>query len=455
MEINKSIFRTYDIRGVVPDALNPDVANLIGKGFATIMKNKGEETIIVGHDIRLTSESLNKSLIEGIVSTGMNVIDIGLCATPMTYFAREHLNIKPSIMITASHNPKEYNGFKICGLGKDTIFGDEIQELRKFIEKGEFAVSSVKGRVEEKNINSVYIDEIFGKVKLGNKKLKVAIDYGNGSASIFADDFSKKLGLEIYSVCNIPDGNFPNHHPDPSQEKYMLDFEKFIVDNGCDIGISFDGDADRVIVFDENGRILFGDEYAIIIWRDLLPKNFGAKVLLDVKCSQSLYEEAKRLGGVPEFCKVGSPLIKNEIRKQNLLFSAEYAGHVYFNDEHYGYDDAIYGAMRILKILSETDKKMSELSKDAMKYHGTPEVLVRVTDDNKFKIVNEVRDEYLNRGLEVITVDGARIIFSDGWGLIRASNTGPNLTVKAEATSIERAEEILSEIKNYVEEYSK
>ena len=451
MKVNKSIFRSYDIRGIVPDDLNTEVANLIGKGFATLMKNEGESTIIVGHDIRLTSEELNKALIEGIISTGMNVIDIGLCATPMSYFAREYLKVKPSIMITASHNPKEYNGFKICALGRDTIFGEEVQALREFIDKGEFAVSEAKGTVENKNLNDAYMNDILSKVKLGDRKLKVAVDYGNGSAAIFAGEFFQKLGVEVYSVCDVPNGNFPNHHPDPSQEKHMLEFEKFIVEKGCDIGIAFDGDADRVIVFDENGRILFGDEYAIIIWRNLLPKNPGAKVLMDVKCSQSLYEEAIKLGGVPEFCKVGSPLIKKEIRKQNLLFSAEYAGHVYFNDEHYGYDDAMYSAARVLKILSETDKKMSELSKDAMKYKGSPEVIVRVTDETKFEIVNKIKNLYIDRGFEVIDVDGARIIFEDGWGLIRASNTGPNLTIKSEATTIERCEEILNEIKKYIE----
>lgn len=452
MEINKKIFRTYDIRGVVPDDLDVNAANLIGKGFATLMKNEGEKTIIVGHDVRLTSEELSDALIEGIISTGMNVIDIGFCVTPMTYFAREYLKIKPSVMITASHNPKEYNGFKICALGKDTIFGDEVQALREFIEKGEFAVSDEKGTVECKSLRDAYINDILSKIKLGDRKLKVAVDCGNGSASILVKDFFEKLGVEYVPTCCVPDGNFPNHHPDPSQEKNMLEFEKFIVENKCDVGVAFDGDADRVIVFDENGKILFGDEYAIVIWRDLLPRYKGAKVLMDVKCSQSLYDEALRLGGNPEFCKVGSPLIKNEIRKQNLLFSAEYAGHVYFNDEHYGYDDALYGAARVLKILSNTDKKMSELSSDAIKYHGTPEVLVKVTDENKFKLVEDVRNEYIKRGVEVIAIDGARVIFEDGWGLIRASNTGPNLTIKAEATTMERAEEIINEIKKYIDE---
>ena len=451
MQINKSIFRTYDIRGIVPDALDANVANLVGKAFATLMKNESETKIIVGHDARLSSEELNESLIKGIISTGINVIDIGLCVTPMTYFAREYLKIKPSIMITASHNPKEYNGFKICALGRDTIFGEEVQDLRKFIEKGEFAESENLGTVENMSLKEAYINDILSKINLGNRKLKVAVDAGNGSASILVEDFFIRLNVEAVYTCCTPDGNFPNHHPDPSQEKNMLEFEKFIVENKCDIGIAFDGDADRVIAFDENGKILYGDEYAIVIWRDLLPKNPGAKVILDVKSSQNLYEEGIRLGGVSEFCKVGSPLMKNEIRKQNLLFAAEYAGHVYFNDEHYGFDDALYGAGRVLKILSETDKKMSELSKDAMKYHGTPEVLYKVTEETKFKIVEDIKNEYLKRGIKVIDIDGARVIFEDGWGLIRASNTGPNLTIKAEATKMERAEEIINEIKSYIE----
>ena len=455
MEINKNIFRTYDIRGVVPTEIDENVATLIGKGFATLMSKEGEKTIIVGHDVRLTSESLTNALIEGIISTGMNVIDIGICVTPMTYFAREYLKIKPSIMVTASHNPKEYNGFKICGLGTDTIFGDEIQALREFIEKGEFIVSENKGTVEKKSLKDAYINDILNKVKLGDRKLKVAIDCGSGAGSLFAEELFRKLGVEVLPVCCEPDGNFPIHHPDPSQEKNMLEFEKFIVDNKCDVGLGFDGDADRVIAFDENGKIYYGDEFAIIIWRDLMPKHPGSKVLMDVKCSQSLYDEGIKLGGVSEFCKVGSSLIKAEIRKQNLLFTAEYAGHVYFNDEHFGYDDAMYAGARLLKILSNTNKKMSELSEGVNKYYGTPEIIVKVTDETKFKIVEMIKEKYVKNGVKVIDIDGARVVFEDGWGLIRASNTGPNLTIKSEATSELRRDEIINQIKEYIKQSEK
>ena len=455
MIISRNVFRGYDIRGVYPTDINAEAAEKIGKGFATLMKRAGQNKIIVGHDIRLSGEDLFEALAEGINSIGVDVINIGLCATPTTYFARELFGIKPSIMITASHNPKEYNGFKICALGADTIYGDEIQDLRKFIEEGKFDISDVPGKIEYRNITQEYIDYTVNKVKLGNRKLKVAVDCGSGSGSLYAKEAYTRLGCEVLMVADTPDGNFPIHHPDPSQEKYMLELEEFVRQNNCDIGIAFDGDADRVICIDEKGNIHYGDEYMIIAWRDLMPKYPNSVGILDVKCTQSLYEEIEKLGGKAEFCRVGSSLIKAELRKRNLVFAGEYAGHIYFNDEHYGYDDAMYGGARLLKILSETQKKMSMLSEGAMKYHGTPEIIVRVTDETKFEIVDKIKEEYINKGLKVIGIDGARIIYDDGWGLIRASNTGPNLTIKAEATTNERCEEIINEIKGYIEKYLK
>lgn len=452
MEVPKNIFRGYDIRGIYPTEVNREVARLIGLGFATLMKNQGETKIIVGHDNRKSYSELYEGLSEGILATGMNIIDIGFCVTPMTYFARELLSNKASIMITASHNPKEYNGFKICGLGRDTIYGEEIQDLRKFIEKGEFASSDTLGTVEKKDISGDYTKYITDKVKLGDRKLKVAIDCGNGVGSLFAEEIFEKLGVEVLPVCCESDGDFPIHHPDPSQEKYMLDFEKFIVEQKCDVGLGFDGDADRVIAFDENGKILFGDEFMALIWRDLMPKHPGAKAILDVKCTQALYEEIEKLGGVPEFCKVGSSLIKAQIRKENLIFAGEYAGHIYFNDEHYGYDDAMYSGARLLRILSNTDKKMSELSEGLPKYAGTPEIIVKVTDETKAQIVEAVKNRFIEEGYEVIGVDGARVIIGHGWGLVRYSNTGPNLTIKAESTTIEAANEIIEQIKKYIDE---
>lgn len=452
MIISRNVFRGYDIRGIYPTEINADAAEKIGKGFATLMKEKGETKIIVGHDIRLSGEDLFASLADGITSTGLDVINIGLCATPTSYFARELFGVKPSIMITASHNPKEYNGFKICGLGRDTIYGEEIQDLRKFIEAGNFATSEVPGKIEYRNITQEYIDYTVNKVKLGDRKLKVAVDCGSGSGSLYAREAYTRLGAEVLMVADEPDGNFPIHHPDPTQEKNMVEFKKFVVENKCDLGIAFDGDADRVICLDENGKILFGDEFMIIAWRDLMPKHPESIGILDVKCTQSLFEEIEKLGGHAEFCKVGSSLIKAELRKRNLVFAGEYAGHIYFNDEHYGYDDALYAGARMLQILSNTDKKMSELLDGVTKYEGSPEVIYPVTDETKLQIVEKVKNRFVAEGYKTIDIDGARVIFEDGWGLIRASNTGPNLTIKSEAKTKERCAEILDQIKRYIEE---
>lgn len=454
MNISKNIFRGYDIRGVYPTEIDESVAKTIGMGFATLMKQQGNTDMIVGRDVRISSDTLFNALVEGITSTGMNVVNIGKCMTPMTYFAREILHIKPSIMITASHNPKEYNGFKICGMGRDTIFGQEIQDLRVFIEKGEFIEAEEKGLVRDEDIKDIYLNYITDRVKLGDKKLRVAVDCGSGAAGIFAREFFTKLGVEEFFIeCEEPDGNFPIHHPDPSQEKNMLEFEKFIVDKKCDIGIAFDGDADRLICFDENGKILFGDEYMIVIWRDLIKNHPGAEAILDVKCTQSLYEELEKLGAKPRFVRVGSSYIKDEIRDNNLIFAGEYAGHIYFNDEYFGFDDSFYSAARTLKILSNTDKKMSELLEGVAKYVGTPEKLVRVNDATKFETVEKCKNALSERGYKIIDVDGARVVYDYGWGLVRASNTGPNLTIKAEADNKDDVEKIMKEIEELIEMY--
>ena len=455
MEISKNIFRGYDIRGIVPDEIDENVAREIGKGFATLMKRAGNSQIIVGRDARLSGDSLFNALAEGIISTGMDVINIGYCMTPMTYFAREILNIKPSVMITASHNPKEYNGFKMCAMGKDTIYGEEIQEFRRFLQTEDFEVAEEKGKIIDKDLRETYISYIVDRVKLGSRKLKVAVDCGSGAAGWFAREFYQKLGVDEFLIeCEKPDGNFPIHHPDPSQEKHMLKFEEFIRENKCDIGIAYDGDADRIICFDENGRINFGDEFMIIIWRDLIKNHPGADAILDVKCTQSLYEDLEKIGAKPRFVKVGSSYIKADIRENNLIFAGEYAGHIYFNDEYFGFDDSFYSTARILKILSNTDKKYSELLDGITRYVGTPERIVKVTDETKFEIVDKCTKHFKEKGYNVIDVDGSRVIYDGGWGLVRASNTGPNLTIKAEALTEEKCNEIMNEIEETVKMYS-
>ncbi len=451
MEISKNIFRGYDIRGIYPEEIDENVARKIGRGFATLMKKEGNKAIIVGRDARLSGEALFNALSLGINEIGLDVINLGNCMTPMTYFAREILNIKPSIMITASHNPKEYNGFKICAMGKDTIYGEEIQEFRRFLEQEQFDFSEEKGKIIDKDIKEEYLNYITDRVKLGERKLRVAVDCGSGSAGWFAREFYKKLGVEEFFIeCEEPDGNFPIHHPDPTQESNMIKFEEFIVKNKCDIGIAYDGDADRIICFDEKGNINFGDEFMIIVWRDLIKTHPGADAILDVKCTQSLYEDLEKNGAKPRFVKVGSSFIKAEIRKNNLIFAGEYAGHIYFNDDYFGFDDSFYSTARILKILSNTDKKYSELLDGINRYISTPERIVKTTDEKKFLIVDKCVKYLKDNGYNVIDIDGARIIYDYGWGLIRASNTGPNFTIKAEATTKEQCENIMNEIEEII-----
>ena len=459
MQKYEHAFGKNDIRGIYGEDITEELYFYTGIGFVEwLKKQSGKEPsemhITVTKDARLHSTPLENALVEGITSTGANVIKLGLAPTPIGYYSEVKgvagQEVIASAIITASHNPKEYNGLKICALGRDVIYGEEIQDLRKFVEDGEFEEG--EGKVIDRDIREEYISYIVDRVKLGDKKLKVAVDAGNGVGGIFIEEFMERLGVEdvVYS-CIEPDGNFPNHHPDPSQEKNMLDFEKLVVENNCDIGISFDGDADRIICFDENGKILFGDEFMILIWRDLMKSYPGAEAILDVKCTQSLYEEIEKLGGKPRFVRVGSPFIKAEIRKNNLIFAGEYAGHIYFNDEYFGFDDSYYSAARLLKILSNTDKKMSELSNGVKKYVGTPEQFVMLTDETKINVVEKVKKQFVSEGYDVIDVDGARILFGYGWGLVRCSNTEPKLTIKAEADTKENVEKIMEIINKAIE----
>ena len=364
MGVPKNIFRVYDIRGIYPNEIDREVARLIGAGFASMMKAEGQSQIIVGHDNRKSYADLYDGLSEGILSTGMNIIDIGFCVTPMTYFARELLGIKPSIMITASHNPKEYNGFKICGLGRDTIYGDGIQELREFIEKGDFATSDVKGTVEPRDIRDDYINYIINKVKLGDRKLKVAIDCGNGVGSLFAEEIFTKLGCEVLPVCCESDGDFPIHHPDPSQEKYMLDFEKFIVDNKCDIGLGFDGDADRVVAIDTDGEIIDGDKMLYILASQKL--RAGDKAVGTSISGLGLESALNKLGIHLIRTKVGAREVASKMKEVEAILGAEPCGHV-FNELEYS--DGVSVAIELINILNRTRLALKQLLKNYVDAH--------------------------------------------------------------------------------------
>lgn len=449
--INPAIFKAYDIRWVFGEDFNKEVAIQIGKGFGTWVKEINENTIIVGHDNRKSSDELNEGLIEGILSTGINVIDIGLVTTPILFYSRKLLDNGPAIMITASHNPGEYNGFKMClNKNEENIFGDKIQELRKRIESGNFAFG--EGILTHKNIIQDYINNVCEKVKLGNRKIKAVVDCGNGSASIIAVELMQKLGVEVIPLYCDSNPDFPNHHPDPSVPSNLKDACKLVVEEKADLGIAFDGDGDRIGIIDENGKVLLGDEFMTVIWRDIMKKYPGSEALIDIKCSQSLVDEVEKLGGKPIYIRTGNPYIKAAMRERKIPFSGEMSGHIFFADEYYGFDDATYAAARFLRILSNTDKKASQLLEGVNKYYSTPEETIRIEDEKeKLAFVNNIKEYFTQKGYKIIAEDGARVIFEDGWGLVRSSNTSPLATLRFEGKTPEALENIKQEFNKAIE----
>lgn len=444
MEVNREIFRSYDIRGIVGKDLDSNFAQNFGKAFGSFVQEVGESKIIVGHDCRESSEELNEALIKGLLSTGIDIIDIGLATTPMVYYARRKLEIGPAIQITASHNPSEYNGFKMSvNLDEETIYGEKIQEVREYMEKGEFKTG--QGSLEKRSIKEMYINEMTEKIKLGNRKLKVVIDCANATPCIVTEELFEKLGVEVVPLyCNL-DAKFPNHHPDPSVEKNMLDLAAKVKEVKADVGFGFDGDGDRVGVVDEKGNMIFGDTYMLIMWREVIKNYPNSRALVEVKCSQKLWDELEKLGAKPEFIRTGNPYIKAAMKEKGVPFSGEMSGHIFYRDEYYGFDDALYAAARFARMLSNTDKKVSELLEGTTEYIITPEMSKNVDDTVKFEFIDKAVDYFKNKGFKVVDVDGARVIFDYGWGLIRASNTSPKITMRYEANSQENLEQIQKE----------
>ena len=445
MQIKPEIFRSYDIRGIVGEDIDKNVAEKLGKSFGSYIQEKlGENKVIVGHDNRESSDELSQYLIKGLTETGVNVIDIGLATTPMVYYARKLFDLGPAIQITASHNPGEYNGFKMClKKEEESIYGEKIQEIREYTEQENFKTGS--GSVEKKEVLENYIDQIAEKVKMGSRKLKVVVDAGNGTASIVAEKLQKKLGTEVIPLYCDLNPQFPNHHPDPSVPKNLEALAKKVVEEKADLGIGYDGDGDRIGLVDEKGNMIFGDFYMLILWRDIIKKYPNSKALVEVKCSQSLWDELVKLGAEPEFIRTGNPYIKAAMREKNVPFSGEMSGHIFFRDEYYGFDDAAYAAARIQRILSNTDKKASELLEGINTYIATPELTKTVDEKIKFEIIERAVNYFKEKGFKVIDVDGARVIFDNGWGLIRASNTSPKITIRYEAKTKEDLNQIKEE----------
>lgn len=391
-----------------------------------------------GRDNRLSSRPYSDILVEALVKAGFDVKDVGEVPTPVLYYALRHLRIPTGIMITGSHNPPEYNGFKIA-IDNHCIFGKSIKRIHELID-GEKEIPTGDGKVETIDAVTPYIDEIASKIKLG-RRLKVVTDSGNGMAGGVAPQLLKKMGAEVIELFSESDGNYPNHHPDPTQPGEYTVLMDTVKREGADVGLAYDGDADRLGAVDENGKMVYGDEMLILFSREILKNNPGATICMEVKCSQGLVEDIEAHGGKPHMTPTGHSIIEAELEKTGALLAGEMSGHLYFNDEWYGFDDSIYSGARLLRILSNTDKKLSQLLADAPKYFSTPEIRVEVPDDKKFDIVESIK-EHFKRDFKVIDIDGVRFLTENGWGLVRASNTQPALVIRAEAKTEEGLDHI-------------
>lgn len=444
--IEPRIFREYDIRGVWGKDLTEDAVSAIARAFAYYLRQgiqKDKLTVTVGRDVRHSSPAIFKHLSEGLISSGVDVIDIGVCPTPLQYFSLHRLTVDGGVMITGSHNPPEFNGLKLS-VGVETIYGDRIQDVRRIIEGG-YIINGSGGMLRHDIISDYigYIKGIFGNLE----KVKVVIDAGNGTAGLVAPTILRQLGCDVIELYCEPDGNFPNHHPDPTIIDNLKDLMERVRSENADIGIGYDGDADRIGVIDENGDVVWGDRLMIIFARDILESNPGATIIGEVKSSQTLYDDIRLHGGNPIMWKAGHSLIKGKMKETGALLAGEMSGHIFFADRYFGYDDAIYAGLRLIEILSKKGKPYSvrALLSGVPVTVFTPEIRIPCPDEAKFEVVKRAKEAF--RDYPLIDIDGIRIKFDDGWGLIRASNTQPALVMRFEA----KDEDSLNRIRGFVE----
>ncbi len=447
VHINPAIFRAYDIRGIEEKDLTPQVAMLIGKSYGTYIQKiqKEKAKIAIGRDNRLGSKLLQESFIDGLLSTGSDVIDIGLSTSPMLYFSVVKWALSGGVNVTGSHNPLGYNGFKLIRKGPNPVAENEIQELKTIIENGAFKTG--KGEIQQKQIKSEYFDFLRGEVKV-QRKIKAVVDAGNGIAGPYAPELLRQIGCDVIELYCESDGTFPNHMPDPEMEENTIDLRKEVIKHKADIGLAYDGDADRLGFVDENGRRYESEMLLVLLARDFLEKHPGEKVLLDVKCSQKVADDIEAHGGIPIFWKTGHSIVKKKMREDNILLGGEISGHMFFGERFYGFDDAILASCYLLQYISKYDKKLSEHFSDFQFLPSTPEIKVPCPDEDKFQVASEVSKFFLPRYPDSLAIDGIRIKFPDGWALVRASNTNPYLTVRMEGQSeqaLERIKKIVTE----------
>jgi len=439
--MNPNVFREYDVRGIVGKDLNDDFVYDLGRAIGAYAFHHRVKTMAVGRDCRLSSDGYHNFIIKGLNDAGVNTIDIGLCATPMLYFSIRHFQCEGGVMVTGSHNPPDFNGFKIC-IGLSTIYGKQIQELRKIMEGGKYPAG--KGEAQAIPVTDAYENYLFTNIKV-KSKINVIVDAGNGVGGNFALPLLRRFGCAVTDIYCEPDGNFPNHFPDPTVEDNLKDIIRLVREKKADLGIAFDGDADRLGVISDNGEIIWGDKLLLLFSRYILKDNPDATIIGEVKCSQVLYDDIKKHGGKPIMWKAGHSLIKAKMKEEKAVLGGEMSGHLFFADRYFGYDDAIYAALRLLEILSRTGKKLSELLADVPKTYATPEIRMDCDDNKKAAVVDKIKKHYRGKR-KIIDIDGVRIVFPDGWALVRSSNTQPVIVLRFEAQSPERLQAIKEEV---------
>lgn len=443
-----SIFREYDIRGVYGADLTDEIALRIGRAFGTEVSRMGGKTLALGYDMRLSGPALREAVLDGLLETGINVIDVGACPTPVLYFSQFHLDVDGGVMITASHNPTEFNGFKLCH-GKTTLFGAQIQKIQTMIQQGDSPRGRARGTVVmHDHFLDAYLDFFVGHFGRFRRR-RVVVDCGNGAAALIAPRILGALGCEVIPLYCEPDGRFPNHHPDPTVPANLADLIAEVKMRKADLGVAFDGDGDRIGAIDEAGNIIWGDSLTLFFAEAILSTHPGATIISEVKASQVLYDEVARLGGEAIMWKAGHSLIKAKMKETGALLAGEMSGHLFFADRYFGYDDAIYAACRLIEILAGSDRPLSSYFAHLPKRHTTPEIRVDCPDALKFERVEQAR-AYFSKKYKTIDIDGVRMLCDGGWGLIRASNTQPALVLRFEADSADRLSAMRREVADFL-----
>jgi len=445
-QVPAHIFREYDIRGIADRELTDENVRDIARAYGTFLRERGVSRMTVGGDARLSTPRIRAAVIRGATEAGVETVDLGLVATPCFYWSLYRFGVEGGIMVTGSHNPKEFNGLKLA-LGKTTIWGDQIQEIRRILEEGRDRRAEAPAPSSEADIRQEYRDMLVSKITLGPRKPRVVTDSGNGTGGLFAPEFLRRIGCDVTELFSEPDGTFPNHHPDPTKRENLPRLIEAVRSSGADFGVGFDGDADRIGVVDERGELIWGDRLMALYWTEILPRHPGAEAIVEVKSSLALPEVLERLGGKPVWWKSGHSLIKAKMKEIGALFAGEVSGHMFFADEFFGFDDAFYAAGRLARILSNADRPLSALMASIPDYPCTAETRIDCPDEVKFDAVNRVRAEALAEGREAIVVDGVRIVYPGGWGLLRASNTQPVVVARCEGRTRDDLETILKDMR--------